>query len=338
MVVAAPAVGAAFLLVGCSSSSHRSAAGPSAYRPRAPERPLFSDSLSPRSCSGWMQGDLIFSTCDPALLAKVWNNHEMTKPGRLHVEVAGRKVRAGGNPALTQVLPADGRGILQADTTITLNGSVSAGSYAYVSAGSITPNHVAFGRALYRDLGLAHGGRATIDVKLEHGEVAFHWRRADGSELRPLRWLHEEGPGPKAPPPKLPDHYADNPDQGVETYVAAINARDGNTICELFTRDFLTRFSSYGAPCWQLVSGHIGYGEESYTPLFQHAELLHVGKGYTKTNYGASFAAVPIDVRLRYRAQRYSSEFKTVEIHDVVWFQKTRDGWRLAKASKTLYV
>jgi hypothetical protein len=167
--------------------------------------------------------------------------------------------------------------------------------------------------------------------------VTFHWRRADGSELKPLRWLHEEGPGPKAPAPKLPDHYADNPPQGVETYVAAINAHDGNTICELFTSDFRSRFSRSDAPCWQLVGAHIGYGEEGSTPLFQHADLLHVGKGYTKTNYGARFAAVPIDVRLRYRAQRYSSELKTFQIHDVVWFRKTPDGWRMAKASKTLY-
>ena len=145
------------MLVGCSGGNDWGAAGPSAYRPRPPEPALFSESLSPRSCSGWLEGDLLFGTCDPTLLPKVWANNEMTKPGRLHVRVAGRKVHAGGNPAITQVLPADGRGILQADTTITLDGSVSAGSYAYVAAASIKPGHVAFGRALFRDLGLARG-------------------------------------------------------------------------------------------------------------------------------------------------------------------------------------
>src|SRR5436309_2318626 len=218
-------------------------------------------------------GGGLLAVCDPVLLEQASANHTLTEPGTLDVKIAGRKVRVGSNPGLTQVISADGAGALMVPARVTLRGKASEGSYLYIEAASLESEHYASGEALFRGLGLESGGTATIDVRLEGGRVTFVFRRADGKELKPLRWSHVDGPGPGLELPWLPDHYIDNPRQGVETYVAALNGHDGKTICELWTADLRERFVQDRIPCWALVSGLIGYGSESDSHIFQRAEL-----------------------------------------------------------------
>ncbi len=318
---------------GCAGKQGSAA---SAYRPPPRQVPILDESISPKSCSGWMRGGLL-ATCDPVLLEHAWDSHELNGPGKLKVAISGRKLRVGGGPAVTQVIPADGRGEgLVPGSRVTLTGTLSAGSYLFFRAQSVTPQYVAFGEALFRDLGLAHGGTATMDVRLEHGKLVYDVRRPDGTKLKPLRTTLQAGPGAQGLLPQLPDHQADTPEQAVRTYARAINAHDGKTICGLLAPAARAAFRFERSPCWLLVSGHIGYGEESSTPRFQELGLLDVGGRRTRKNYGVTFTGIPIHVRLGY-ANTGPSEKNVVSLDDVVWFQRTKEGWRMGKASRTLY-
>jgi hypothetical protein len=318
-------VGASLALAGCQGS------GRSAYRPPRQQQPILVDSLSPRTCSSSTMGGNLIAVCDPVLLEKAWENHTLTQPGTLDVEIAGRKVRVGGNPGLTQVVPADGIGSLGVPTRVTLKGTATDRAYLYLHALSEEPEHWASGEALFRRLGLARGGTATIAVKLSAGKVVFTLRRPDGSVQRPLRWSHLEGPGVRARLAELPNHYADNPTQGVRTYLAALNAHDGKTICRLWTPDVRARFTVRNHPCWTTVTGLIGYGGESDSRLFERAELVDVEKSFERTRYGVTFTAVPVSIRSRYRRSRYSPAIEIGDQKWILWFRRTSDGWRIAK-------
>jgi hypothetical protein len=276
-------------------------------------------------------GGGLLAVCDPELLEEAWLNHTLTQPGTLDVKIAGRKVRVGSNPGLTQVFPADGIGSLGVPAEVTLQGKASEGSYLYIRAASFKPGHVATGEALFQGLGLIEGGTATIEVGLDHGRVTFALRRPDASEGKPLRWSHLEGPGPEAELPQLPAHYADTPEQGVRTYVAAFNARDGKTICMLWTADVQARFARGRYPCWASVTGLIGYGGESGSPVFKRAHLLRLGGAYKRARYGVTFTAVPVTIRSLYQASRYSAKTETREWSTTIWFRETNEGWRIAK-------
>jgi hypothetical protein len=276
-------------------------------------------------------GGGLLAVCDPKLLERAWQNHTLTQPGTLDVEIAGRKLRVGSGPGLTQVGPADGIGTLLVPAKVTLRGKASDGSYLYLRAYSNEPEHWATGEALFRRLGLAGGGVATIDVRLDDGKVVFEFRRPDESRLKPLRWSHLEGPGPRVQLPELPDHYADTPEQGVRTYVAALNGHDGKTICQLWTPDVRARFGNEHSPCWVTVTGLIGYGGESDSPIFQRAELLNVGHTYDRRRYGVTFTAVPVTIRSHSLKSRYSGDRETSEQKMIIWFRHTDDGWRIAK-------
>jgi hypothetical protein len=275
-------------------------------------------------------GGTLLVVCDPVLLQKAWENHTLTQRGSLHVEIAGRKIRVGSNPGLTQVIPADGIGSLGVPAKVTLRGTASDGSELYIRAFSLKPDHYATGEALFRHLGLAHGGTATIDVQLEGGRVAFEFRRADGSDLAPLRSSHVDGPGPQAELPRLPDQYADTPQQGVRTYVAALSGHDGKTICELWTADVRALWVHEDYPCWAAVTGLLSIGGENSGPL-QRVELLEVGKTYSRKSYGVSFTAVPVTIRTHIGTSPYLTKAETREAHTTIWFRKTDDGWRIAK-------
>jgi hypothetical protein len=275
-------------------------------------------------------GGTLLAVCDPILLAKAWQNHTLTQRGTLRVAIAGRKVRVASNSGLTQVIPADGIGSLLVPATVTLTGKASDGSYLYISARSHTPEHVAWGEALFRHLGLANGGTTTIGVKLDGGGVVFAVRRPDGRILASLRRSHFEGPGPHLPLPALPEHYGDTPEQAIRTYVAAINARDGKTICELWSAKLQVRFSDAETPCWAAATGFIDYGSESYSPVFQRLELLEVGSRVTRKSHGTTYTAVAVRLRKHQLEQRYSTNEEARDLRANVWFRRTPSGWRIA--------
>jgi hypothetical protein len=339
-VVALLAGGAVATALGVAAATNvfgGSQAAPSSYRPPPRQKPILGASSSPQSCDGWLRGNIV-ATCDPGLLQEVWNNHEESVPGKLGVTISGRRVRVGGNPAVTQVVPTDGSGAgLVPGSRVTLTGQVSAGSYLYLRAQRVTPKYVAFGEAIFNHLRLEKRGTATINVRLVGGKLIYDFRRSDGARLEPVRTTLQAGPGPRGKVAPLPAHEADTPEQAIRTYLAAINAHDGKTLCELFTPSARATFRNQLVPCWQTVSGHIGYGEESSTPLFQRVELITIGSRYTRTNYGAKFSAAPIDLDVHYTNVGSSQGAAGARLHDLVWFQQTKTGWRIAKASKTLY-
>src|SRR5215216_3827387 len=248
LLLALASSGAAFS--SCGGSGSTSSSG---YVPPPRQEPVLPDSLDFQGCTDSTMGGGLLAVCDPVLLKRAYENHTLNQPGTLDVTIPGRKLRVGSGAGLTQVLPDDGIGTLFAPATVTLDGKVSNGSYLYISARSSKPEHLARGEALFRHLGLERGGTATVDVELDAGQVVFSVRRRDGTIVRPLRYMHVEGPGPKAELPPLPAHYADTPQQGVRTFVAAINARDGKTICQLWTAQLRERFSTEDYPCWAAV-------------------------------------------------------------------------------------
>jgi hypothetical protein len=320
------------VLAGCGNTSTPSGAQASRYRPPPRQQHVLPDSLNIHGCSSTTMAGGLVAVCDPVLLQRAWENHTLNQQGDLDVRIAGRKVRVASTPGLTQVIPDDGIGSLLVPAKVTLDGKASDGSYLYISARSGKREHAAWGEALFRHLGLDHGGIATIDVGLdEHGAVRFTLRRADGSTVAPLRFSHLEGPGPAVALPRLPDHYADTPEQGTRTYVAAINARDGRTICQLWTREVRKRFGDERTPCWALATGLIDYGSESDSPLFERLELLHVGNTFERTSRGVTFTAVPVSLRSHSRASRYSSRHETRDSRSILWLRHTSEGWRIAK-------
>lgn len=267
--------------------------------------------------------------CDPVRLEQEWVNHTLGERRTLDVEIAGREVRVGGSPGLTQVVPADDIRALRVPARVTLRGKASERSYLYVRAESFKLDHAATGEALFRGLGLTRGGTATIDVRLEQGRVAFAFRRPNGTELKPLRWSHREGPGPGIDLP-LPDHYADSPNQGVKTFVAALNAGDSETLCRLWTKGVRARLARSRHPCWMTVRALFEYGGDSGTPVFQQAVILKVGDTFERTRDGVSFTAVPVTLRSYSLESRYSKKIVTTDEPGVIWFRKTGDGWRIA--------
>jgi hypothetical protein len=195
-------------------------------------------------------------------------------------------------------VPADGIGTLMVPAHVTLRGNASDGSYLYLQAASIEPEHYATGQALFRGLGMSHAGTATLDVWLEDGRV---------------------------------DHYADSPKQGLDTYMAALNAEDGKTLCRLWTPDVRARFTRDRYPCWATVSALIGYGGESDSNVFQRAELVRADGTYERNLYGLTFTAAPVTIRSYSRESRYSDKIVTADERTVIWFRKTTEGWRIAK-------
>jgi hypothetical protein len=316
---------------GCGGGLTLSASPASGYQPPPRQHPVLPESLNIHGCSSTTMGGGLVSLCDPVLLQRAWENHTLNERGDLDVRIADRKVRVASTPGLTQVVADDG-GSLLVPAKVTLEGKASDGSYLYISARSQKPDHVAWGEALFRHLGLDRGGVATIDVDLDdHGALRFVLRRPDGSTLKPLRVSHLEGPGPAVELPLLPDHYADTPEQGGRTYVAAINARDGTTICQLWTEEIRKRFRDDRTPCWALATGLIDYGSESDSPIFERLELLEVATPFERTSHGVTFTTVPISVRSHYRESRYSTKQQTRDQRLVVWFRHTLEGWRIAK-------
>jgi hypothetical protein len=302
----------------------------SAYRPPPRQVPVLPDSLDMHGCSDATMGGNLLAVCDPGELQSAWENDTLTGKGTLKVTIANRKVHVASAPGLTQVEPADGIGTLLVPATVTISGKASDGSYLYISANSHTPEHVAWGEALFRNLGLAHGGSTVVALRLDHGAVAFHVRRPDGSTLAPLRRSHWEGPGPRASLPQLPRHYADTPEQGVRTYVAAINARDGKTICELLSPKLQSRSRDSQTPCWAAATGVIDYGPESDSPVFQRLELLGIDSRSTKKRGGSTFVGVAVRLRRRQLEERYSNKSEVRDSTAMVWFRRTSSAWRIA--------
>jgi hypothetical protein len=333
---------AAALLFALAAACGGARAAQSAYHPPpvAP-RTVLAYTIAPKACQSWMGGTMV-ATCDPQLLVRVYDDHRMREPSTLQVTVAGRRVRSGGNPALTQVLPDDGRGeIIGPGNTITLTGTVSAGSVLYVRASAMTPRVFAMGDALFAQLGLERGGKATITIDVAHNHLHYTLHRADGTTRQPVRVAGMGGPGTAVAPAAVPSGYADNPRQTATTYIAAVNARDGQTLCSLFTTALRARYATIlRTPCWATVSSFIDFTGENAERAFKSVHLVTIGKPRRQSVGAHRYLGVPLKLDIRFvRAPTAGGtpRFPLREaVEDVLWLERDGGSWRIAKPSLAL--
>lgn len=320
--------------------------GATGYRPpRPPAGSVLAYTISPHACESWLRG-LLVGTCDPDLLQRVYDNHQMNEPSKVHVTVTGRTVSGGGNPALTQWRPGDGNGLgVQPGQTVTITGPVSAGSYLYLRADNHKADVYASGEALFSRLGLEHGGTATVAVSLEGDQLRYLLHRPDGSTGSPVAIAGRGGPGVAVRIADVPAGYADNPEQAARTYIAAANARDGRTICELFNATVQGKYQSVDAgqqmPCWMLVSAFIDFSGENADRTFQSELLTKIGIAKEQTVAGHWYVGVPLTLDVRFRRADGASTIARPQLRqtlqDMLWLEKDNRGrYRVAKPSLAL--
>jgi hypothetical protein len=276
--------------------------------------------------------------CDPGALPAVYEKHELDGSGGLDVTVAGRVVRAAGNRALTQVVPTDGMGdFVPIGRQVSLTGVASRGSVLYLRAGAMNRRLVAYGEALFTRLGLEHGGTATVIARVRAKTVSFALRRPDGTVAVPAAVTGIAGPGVGVPQAVLRDGYADSPPQAAATYVRAIEARDGETICALLepqARHALTRGST--TPCWYLLHGLIGARLHENDPTqFSHMHVRSLDVGNERTIAGHRYRDVHLSLAVTYDPAP-SGTRQARRLTDVVWLEQLRGQWRIAKPSAAL--
>jgi hypothetical protein len=125
--------------------------------------------------------------------------------------------------------------------------------------------------------------------------------------------------------------------EAVETYVEALNDRDGEAFCGVVAPWISGRFdialSEPDAPvsrplrCPEFVSGFIGYIEDCCPPEFLGAEVARVGE----LDRRGDLVGVPITVTLRLEESGGSPYSKPLE--DMVWLTRDSGAWRVAKLS-----
>jgi hypothetical protein len=118
------------------------------------------------------------------------------------------------------------------------------------------------------------------------------------------------------------------PEEAARAYVDAINARDGETVCGLLVDSAAHEFRipDWGE-CPRVVSGFIGYQEDSGTDVFERARIVELREGEQRGELRS--------LRLRLEVEQESG-LETVE--DVLWLVEEDGSWRLARASGLLYL
>ena len=125
------------------------------------------------------------------------------------------------------------------------------------------------------------------------------------------------------------------PAEAARAYVAAVNARDGKTVCGLFLDSAAYEFRIPGwGECPKFVSGYIGYAEEADTDTFHRARILELEQGLRSGELQS--------IELKVEAELYEDGNEAEPIRktfdDVLWLVERDGRWRLAKASALLYV
>jgi hypothetical protein len=126
-----------------------------------------------------------------------------------------------------------------------------------------------------------------------------------------------------------------SPAEVARAYVAAINARDGKTVCGLLldSAAYEFRVPEWGE-CPKFVSAFIGYAEESDTDTFHRARIIELETGRRSGELQS--------IELKIEAELYEDGNEAEPVHktfdDVLWLVERDGRWRLAKASAILYV
>jgi len=266
----------------------------------------------------------------------------MLEPSRLQITVEGRGVRVGGNPAVTQALQSDGNGAAIAPgNTITLRGTVARDSVLYFRAAHTTPELYAVGDALFTGLGLESGGTAKVTIGIADGHLRYRLHRPDGTEAAPAATAGFDGPGVRAPVTHVPPSYVNSPATLAQTYIAAINARDGKTLCAIFTPELQRLYAENGkAPCWMLVSAYIDYTGENAERQFVRYGQFTVGDLRERHANSHLYVGVPLRLDTRFElagsASVNAKPRLREKIDDVLWIEELDGSWRIAKPSLAL--
>jgi hypothetical protein len=242
---------------------------------------------------------------------------------------------------LAQFDPSDGSGAgVEPGQTVTVTGHVSSGAYLYLRAQSRTGAVFASGEGLFHQLGLEHGGSATVEVSLVHDRLRYALTRPDGTSAGPIATGGLGGPGPDAPVPGPAAGYADSPEEAAHTYVAAINARDGATVCSLFTKTLQQAYNREQMPCWAIVTVYIDFTGENADRAFKNLLLTATGSRRVQTVGGHRYVGVPLTLNFGFAR---ASSASTVDhpqlrqtVDDVLWLEHVGSRWRIAKPSLAL--
>jgi hypothetical protein len=298
--------------------------------------------MSPRACDGWLRGTLV-GICDPTGLQQAFTGHTLNDKGDVGVTLSGRALSGGGNSVLAQFRGADGTGLgVQPGQTVTITGHVSSGAYLYLQASSRTSKVYAFGEALFDQIGLEDGGVATVQVTLEHNHLHYALTAGDGTTKAPIATGGVGGPGSAMPIPSPLPGYADTPAQLARTYVAAVNARDGQTICSLFAGALRNRYSTIEPhmPCWAVVGAYIDFTGDNAEREFKSMLLTNVGAQRTATAGDHDYVGLPLTLDVRFRRAAGASTIAHPQLRqsfdDVLWVTQQDGAWRIAKPSLAL--
>jgi hypothetical protein len=112
------------------------------------------------------------------------------------------------------------------------------------------------------------------------------------------------------------------------SYYGAYNAKDGKTMCRLFTPELSRWFTHLpglrqNTTCPKIAAGLSGYGEESDTPLFRHVKILAVSQ-----RIDGDTAQVTVKARFDYK--HFPKPLHRV-FTDRLHLVKRGDAWQIAK-------
>ena len=128
---------------------------------------------------------------------------------------------------------------------------------------------------------------------------------------------------------------AGTPTSVVQDYVQAINARNGEAVCAFLTDDAVKQLGldDAGLPCARGVAGFIGYVEDSGSPRFLRYESVDAQEGAEEEG----LRSVRLSLEARFHSDSAGGTFEACRFEDIVWLERTAEGWRIAKPSLALY-
>jgi len=304
--------------------------------PVQPRSVLFGNGLSPRACSSWL-GDVLVGVCDPTLIKGGFASKAFNAKSNLRATVSGRAVHGGGNRAIAQFVPTDGHGeALVPGNVVTLTGTATRGSVLFVRVRDITKHLYVTGDAMLWPLGLQHGGTVRLTFSVSRAGIRYRLRRPDGTVVGAKLHAGYAGPGVADAVPAVPRSFVASPGVAAATYVAAADARDGKTLCGMFTKAVARRYRQGMTPCWATVAGFIDFTGENNPRSFEDEQLTAVGP----LRHHGPYVGVPLTLAVHFTPTQYMPRtggpplFERV--HDVVWLLRVSGAWRVAKPSLAL--
>jgi predicted lipid-binding transport protein (Tim44 family) len=117
-----------------------------------------------------------------------------------------------------------------------------------------------------------------------------------------------------------------------EDYIAAINARDGERLCELLPPDALgeLRPAVTSGGCAHRIGASIGYRDPRGFPVWEKTTL----SGIEQTTIGRDLASARLTAAI---VTSFADRTEPSVESDVAYLERVAGGWRLAKPTAALY-